>query len=134
MLYKSSKNQFNIYFLKREIAKKVWESLLQCSQNCRAKDEFEEECQAVEGCGWKFKIKDSFNVVPMNIFWFLWKIRNTLIYGGSNNERKIIWQLNENIIRFIKVRFYMKLEEREWTNIIGSLYKYRVFYSFKVIK
>lgn len=70
----------------------------------------------------------------MIIFWFSWKIRNTLLHGGSYDENKIIWEINDTIIKFTKIRLHMDISEREWANIVDVLQSYRSSYSFKEVK
>ncbi|PHT74343.1 hypothetical protein T459_21620 [Capsicum annuum] len=72
--------------------------------------------------------------MPTIIIWFLWKRRNTIRHNGAYQERKIFWEINDTIIKFVKVRFYFKVTGREWSKIVDELKSIRIHNSYKLIK
>lgn len=65
--------------------------------------------------------------------WFLRKIRNTLLYGGSYDEINITWKINDTIIKFFMICLNINLSEREWVKIVNVLQRYRNAFSLKVL-
>lgn len=53
------------------------------------------------------------NVVPILIPKLLWKKRNTILHGDDYHERKIFWEVDAEIIRFIKYRFKMEIPVKD---------------------
>ncbi|KAG5595732.1 hypothetical protein H5410_036964, partial [Solanum commersonii] len=45
-------------------------------------------------------------IVCSSVLWCLWKRRNTILHRGSFSERKVIWEINDTILKVIKTRFY----------------------------
>lgn len=64
-------------------------------------------------------------MVPIFILWFLWKIRKTILHGGAYHKTKLIWKINDNILKFIKLKFKMQLAGRSWPNIMDALQAYK---------
>ncbi|KAH0670569.1 hypothetical protein KY289_025062 [Solanum tuberosum] len=73
-------------------------------------------------------------VVPIVILWFLWKRRNTILYGGSYSERKLIWEINCIILKVIKVGFKSDTRSTNWHDIISDLQGHISSYSINIVK
>ncbi|MCE3050160.1 hypothetical protein HAX54_046552, partial [Datura stramonium] len=50
------------------------------------------------------RLKVTFQAVPLPIIWFLWKRRNT-VHRGAYTVNKVIWEVNDNIHKLLKLRF-----------------------------
>lgn len=84
--------------------------------------------------GGNYKLKTLFTIVPIIILWFLWERSNTLRHGGAYQERKNILEISETIVKFIKVRFKMKITGLRLVIIVDELQSYRVSFSFKMVR
>lgn len=80
------------------------------------------------------RLKFVFQVVPIVILWFLWKRRNTILHGGSYSIGKVVWNVNDILLKVIKIRFKDKYEVNNWSFILNELNNYRVRYSFKIVR
>lgn len=72
-----------------------------------------------------YRIQVVFQVVAIVILWCLWKRRNTILHGGSFSERKVIWEINDIILKAIKTRFKRDIGRNSWPDIITDLQGHR---------
>lgn len=75
-----------------------------------------------------------FQVVPIVILWCLWKRRNTILHGGSFSERKVIWEINDIILKAIKTRFKRDIGRNSWPDIITDLQGHRNNCSINIVR
>ncbi|PHU09425.1 Non-specific lipid-transfer protein [Capsicum chinense] len=75
-----------------------------------------------------------FQVIPIIILWFLWKRRNTRLHGDFYRDRKVIWEVNNSISKFIKLRFNLEVSGKSLSTIFDILKGYRETYVSKVVK
>lgn len=60
-------------------------------------------------------------MVPILIFYVLWKMRNIILHGTTYLERKVILEINHIIIRFVKLGFEIEIVERNRSNVVDEL-------------
>lgn len=61
----------------------------------------------------------------------LWKRRNIVLNRDAYHERKIYWELDNTIVKFIKLR---EVAGRKWSNIVDELQSYNKYSSFKLVQ
>lgn len=76
----------------------------------------------------------STTLCPLLSFDFWGKGETLSRHGGSYPERKVFWEINDTIVKFIKVRFNIQLIGRDWTKIVDELQEIRSHTSFKLIR
>ncbi|KAH0730051.1 hypothetical protein KY289_001239 [Solanum tuberosum] len=62
-----------------------------------------------------------FQVVPIAILWCLWKRRNIIRHDGSFSKSKVIWEINDIVLKVIKTRFKRDIRRNNWLDIITDL-------------
>ncbi|MCE3051066.1 hypothetical protein HAX54_048858 [Datura stramonium] len=73
-------------------------------------------------------------LVPVVILWFLWKKRNTIVNGGVYSMGKIIWSINNIILKVIMCRFKVGITVNRWAHNLGVLKGYKDEYGITVVR
>ncbi|PHU07815.1 hypothetical protein BC332_24304 [Capsicum chinense] len=87
-------------FLKGDIAVKIWNHYCCGAGIIEPRLYFKQSVRLQER---NSSVKTIFTIIPILILWFLWKRRNTILHGGSYSEKKLIWELNDTVVKFIKM-------------------------------
>lgn len=73
-------------------------------------------------------------MVPIFIFWFMCKRQNTIFHGRSYQERKAVWDINDTISNFDKLRFGIDIIGRDWSNIIDAVQVHNSIVNIKIVR
>lgn len=84
--------------------------------------------------GGNSRLKVAFTVIPIPILWFLWKRINIILHDDKYSKRKILWEINDSIINFVKIRFEMVIVGILWSNIVDDLQAYNSITTVKIVK
>ncbi|KAG5600127.1 hypothetical protein H5410_031497 [Solanum commersonii] len=71
-----------------------------------------------------FRIQVVYHSVPIIILWCLWKRMDTILHRGSFLERKVIWDINDIILKVIRTRFKRDIRRNDWTDITTELQRH----------
>lgn len=121
------------FFLKRELPSSIWQYFSNAAgfspmnllkQNIR-------KWWNIRG---NTRIKETFQVVPIIILWFLWKKGNTVFHGGSFSTGKVIWEITDTIRKYLNCRFKAICDSRSWVEIESKLEGYRPTNLFKIVR
>lgn len=74
-----------------------------------------------------------FQALPNIILWFLWKRRDTILYGGSYSRNKVLWDINDSICKFIRLKLNFSFPNN-WTQMVSLLENYRPNFHCKVVR
>ncbi|KAH0665042.1 hypothetical protein KY285_026248 [Solanum tuberosum] len=81
-----------------------------------------------------YRIQVIFQVVPIVILWCLWKRRNAILHGGAFSESKVIWEINDIILKVIKIRFKRDFGRNNWPDIITELQRHNNSYNINIVR
>ncbi|XP_015161594.1 uncharacterized protein [Solanum tuberosum] len=92
-------------FLKSEVAFRIWDHYSRVAGLLGPMINLKQTLRRWWSSNSSYRIQVVFQVVAIVILWCLWKRRNTILHGGSFSERKVIWEINDIILKAIKTRF-----------------------------
>ncbi|KAH0689167.1 hypothetical protein KY289_016525 [Solanum tuberosum] len=111
-------------FLKGEIATRIWDHYFRAADLLGPTLNLKQTMRRWLSPEGTFRIQVVYQIVPIIILWFLWKRRNTILHGGSFSERKVIWEINDIILKVIRTRFKRYIGRNDWPHIVTELKRY----------
>ncbi|KAH0650670.1 hypothetical protein KY285_032001 [Solanum tuberosum] len=124
----------NHLFLRGEIATRIWSYYSRTAGIIGIMLNVKQMVRKWWSTDGNYRIKLVYQAIPIVIMWFLWKRRNTILNGGSYSVGKVIWEINNTILKFIKLRCKGNFGLNNWPLIVQYLEGYSVVYNFKVVK
>lgn len=57
-----------------------------------------------------------------------------MLHGGTFSSRRVIWEIIDTIRKYMKIRFNMDCDNKNWPEIIVMLDRFRPSYNFRIVK